>query len=184
MTRKNYWVSLACLVCLFALSACSQVSQNAQGNAEIISDQDRQEIRDLISYYAHTFDNNDAEAWVALFTEDAELIEATNANAKGTDELRQWALSRMQQHTNGGEYRLSHSTVNVVLLPVSKDVVRTRSYCILGRQSVTKMEPGKVLAIGIYEDEMRRTDNGWKFSRRHADTALSFDLDYLPGSNK
>ena len=120
---------------------------------------DRQEIDQLVNRYACLLDAFDIEPLCALFTPDCELDqrETGTGHQKGIDELRDFfsALRRSITH------QMHHVGTRLCDF-VSADSASGIVYTIAEAHGAG----GKLRAGVRYDDEYRRTANGWRFRRR------------------
>ena len=135
--------------------------------AEVMST-DRQEILDLISRYSYVWDAKDADAWAALFKDDANWV-SYRAGVLGTQlrskaEILKWARERHQSQREQG-IQTRHVQTNTLLERVSDGSVKAETMVtILGQQ---KDKPAaKITLTGTYRDRFEKTSSGWKFVRR------------------
>jgi 3-phenylpropionate/cinnamic acid dioxygenase small subunit len=124
--------------------------------------QDRLDILELISRYAHSYDSNDIEEHVSLFTDD------------GTLSLRNEATGHAERHKMTGERRNTlatkgiqprHFLVNTVLTEVSDVEIHGVSNFLITWQFDVKHTPEPQFT-GVYIDVFVKTVNGWKFKHR------------------
>jgi uncharacterized protein (TIGR02246 family) len=115
------------------------------------------EIQELISRYNHAADAGDGEALAATFTEDG-VLEFLGRRVAGRKELIALG-SILPARERGGR----HLTTNTVVT-VESDNATARSVFV-------KVIAGAPAAFGgsaTFCDELRRTPDGWRFSRRRA----------------
>ena len=131
--------------------------------------QDRAEIEDLMSRYLFAMDYGDIDAYVATFTEDGELEFATGTS-RGRDEIRKNVsafkanIGKFYKVEDGSPATLRHVLLQVVIR-VEGDQAWTRSLWM----EMANDGPGdsfKMGTFGIYEDEVRKVDGHWLFSKR------------------
>ena len=112
---------------------------------------DRAEIEDLMARYLFAMDYHDADAYAECFTEDGELDWAMGV-AKGREAIRAEAVSfkarigEIFKDSAGNPANLRHVVAEM-----------------------TNGGPGGSVALpsfGIYEDELKRIDGRWLFTRR------------------
>lgn len=131
--------------------------------------QDRAEIEDLMSRYLFAMDYGDIESYMATFTQDAELEFATGTYS-GQDAIRE-SVTRFKQNI-GKLYTIengSPATLRHVLLQAVIRVEGDRAWTTSLWMEMANDGPGdsfKMGTFGIYEDELRRVDGNWLFSRR------------------
>jgi hypothetical protein len=112
---------------------------------------DRTAIVDLLAAYGVLLDRDEHEAWLALFTDDAEF-EAFGRTSRGHEGLLRMATSAPGGLHLGGP----------PLIAVDGDRATIRqSFLFVDAVSHD-------LRIGWYDDEVVRSTDGWKFRRRRA----------------
>ena len=120
---------------------------------------DRLEILDLAARYNHAVDSGDHEGVAALFTEDG-VIEATATGPiAGRPAIAHYIASRPD-----GWQRRRHFNSNAIIegVPGDGDAARLgMSLLVLSRRD--SVEPR---LYGRCEDDLRRVDGAWRFSRR------------------
>jgi 3-phenylpropionate/cinnamic acid dioxygenase small subunit len=112
--------------------------------------EDHAAILDLLARYCLALDHDDVDGWVALFTADA-TYEVFGRTWEGHDALR-----RLTAAAPGG---LHLGGLPVVEL-VTHDGARTRQNLLF-----VERESG-ALRRCVYDDELRRTEDGWRIARR------------------
>ena len=131
---------------------------------------DRSEIEDLQSRYLFALDWQDPELYASTFTEDGVLIWAG-----GTVKGRAAIVKEMQQAREVDKraiagtaplrpFRRRHFISNVVLR-VDGDRATGRTYWFEFNNDMRDRRP-YLGAYGHYQDELRRVDGRWLFSRR------------------
>jgi 3-phenylpropionate/cinnamic acid dioxygenase small subunit len=113
--------------------------------------EDRDEIRQLLARYNHLIDSHDEEGWPALFTDDA-VFDPGGDPLVGEEALRKFAASVPPG--------LRHVVVNEVI-DIEGDEAHARAYLLLFAGT-----PRALAMMGTYEDTLRRTEGGWRFTRR------------------
>jgi uncharacterized protein (TIGR02246 family) len=115
--------------------------------------EDRDEIRDLYGRYCFHVDTGTPEQWADLFTTDGEFTGPV-APVTGTEALTEFATEVL---AGGGG--MHHMVSNVALDVNGDDAV--------GTASVAIFIAGALGIVGRYQDELRKVDGRWKFSRRN-----------------
>ncbi len=110
--------------------------------------EDRDEILQLLYRYNHAIDGGRPDEWADTFTPDGVLEAGTNVFT-GRDELAAFAKSA------GG---MRHMLVNP-LVELAGDTAHVSAYLMAVRG-------GAILAVGAYDDQLARTDAGWRFVKR------------------
>ena len=133
-----------------------------------MSSEDRFAILEVIANYSYSYDARDADAYAALFTEDAVFEvyagrEKPLVHNEGREAIREWARGLHEEMPEG--YRSRHNQSGTVFEELGPDAARTRTM-LLG----TRLYPGdsapRVSGTGVYRDEWRKTAEGWRFARR------------------
>ncbi|MEI9965419.1 MAG: nuclear transport factor 2 family protein [Caulobacteraceae bacterium] len=130
---------------------------------------DRAEIEDLMARYMFAIDYHDWDAYVATFTEDAEL-EFARGTSKGRAAIREAITSFAKvigqfYHTEDGQTaKLRHVLLQSVIR-VEGERAWTRALWV----EMANHGPGDTMKMGtygIYEDELKKVDGRWLFSKR------------------
>jgi uncharacterized protein (TIGR02246 family) len=170
------WKIVAAVFAVLAVSAGPLAAE--PGSVPPLTAADREEIRALISRYSHAIDAGDSTAWLELFPEDGALVTPVGS-PNGRAELLAWVNERLASRAENVQVR--HFVLNTLIVPVSDGVARARSMLLYTRQDVLTPLSAQTLATGIYEDELRRTPAGWRFSKRTMEVAAPFDALYREG---
>lgn len=124
---------------------------------------DRTEIRELTARYNRCFDDGDADGFAATFTEDG-VMEVTGAFAT---EGRS-ALAAMCRSV---PYGIVHVTTDAVVEVDGDRATQDVTIMVLQRPKPDASPDERTSRIersGRYHDELVRTTEGWRFSRRTA----------------
>lgn len=133
---------------------------------------DRADVHDLLARYAWAIDTWDAGAAAACFTPDGVL-------RRGDGELvargREALLELFGRGRSGGRFgtmgdgelvAVSHTIGSVLVEPVGEGAVRARSGC-TATALARHPDGDRVHLHGIrYDDELRRTEVGWRIASR------------------
>jgi ketosteroid isomerase-like protein len=120
----------------------------------VLTSEDSVEVAALVARYNRAFDSGDVEEWVATFTADGEFVSPSDGPVSGHDSLRAWFTAR--PHTS------IHITTDTTMHEEG-DVLKHICSLIVFR----RVDNGAYLrSVGIYEDELIRTEDGWRFVRR------------------
>jgi ketosteroid isomerase-like protein len=130
--------------------------------------EDRAEIENLQARYMFAIDWRDAKTYAETFTEDGELDWA-RGTIKGRKAIQdEFAnMGAMFGHDDGSHkqpIRLRHFITNLAL-KIDGDRAIGRAYWFEFHNELADRKP-YVRAYGHYEDEMRRVEGEWLFSRR------------------
>lgn len=131
-----------------------------------LSPQDQFAIHRLLADYCHTFSACDADGWVALFTEDAVWERAAPAQGDKYNEI-----VRHEGHASLRELATSSfATQGVVQYVCANPVISGGGDQATGHSTafIVGVVDGaaSIVVIGNFDDDYRRTPDGWKFSRR------------------
>jgi uncharacterized protein (TIGR02246 family) len=120
--------------------------------------EDRQDISELLVRYATGIDRRDWSLFRTVFTDDCELDYGVIGSWKGVYAVAEFME---QVHALAGHtmHRLSNQAITV-----DGDKAEARTY-IDGLIMAGDNKSG-VNALGFYDDEIVRTDGGWRIARR------------------
>lgn len=120
--------------------------------------EDRQDIADVLLRYATGIDRRDWPLFRTAFTDDCELDYGEIGAWKGVD-----AVTEFMQQTHAMAGDTLHRLTNQVI-SLDGDRAEARTYVdaliMLGNNS------SGVNGIGYYDDQIVRTDAGWRIARR------------------
>lgn len=123
---------------------------------------DYHEIKNLRSKYAQTIDHAAAtgewEEFVALYTEDA-VVDYPQTTMQGHDEIEAFG-NEIEDF-----YEFSMHTALMPVIEVNDDQATGEWYMLV---VYTATDGSEGYVVGRYEDEYRRVDGDWKFSRIEA----------------
>jgi 3-phenylpropionate/cinnamic acid dioxygenase small subunit len=120
--------------------------------------EDRQDIADVLVRYATGIDRRDWPLFRTVFTDDCELDYGEVGSWKGVDEVTEF----MQQvHALAGH--TMHRLTNQVIT-VDGDTAQARTY--VDALIMLADNNSGVNAAGFYDDELVRSDDGWRVARR------------------
>ena len=129
---------------------------------------DRQQILDLISRYSYTWDGKDAEAFSALFQDNATISTYSAGTLSSTTRSNKERLARAHERlqlftTQGIQTR--HYQTNTILERLSDGTVRGDTLFQVAWQYPSEPAP-KLVHSGTYGDLFAKTSSGWKFASR------------------
>ncbi len=126
-----------------------------------LTNDDRVEIRDLISRYNKAIDTGDADGYANTFTPDGQFIGIVGT-FNGRDELRAFAEAYSTEEQYAEFYSAQHWVTNVVA-DGDADEATVFSHI----QMVKPLpEGGTILLVGHYDDIVRKVDGQWLFTQR------------------
>lgn len=123
------------------------------------------EIRELTARYNRAFDDVDSEGWADVFTPDGIMEYSGGEPIVGRD-----ALVAMNRDTG---YGYVHITTDPII-DIQGDKATQKCTVIVASRNKDG-SPGGFSMTGRYEDDLVRTENGWRFKKRVA------TLDAMPG---
>ena len=126
-----------------------------------LSADDRFEIQDLYGRYSHAVDFGDADGWARTFTPDGVFVTPAGTFT-GSTELAKFVTDAVARRGNTTRHFPSNIVVEATPAGASG-----QGYFALIRVSEGG-KPGEVRVTGRYSDELVRTADGWRFSRREA----------------
>lgn len=134
---------------------------------------DVHEIEKLKARYADAVDGgwtgakpHDADAVLELFVEDGAWDGGAFGGGEGHDGIRAYML------TGDAIMPFAFHHITNPRIEIDGDVARARWHALLAVETEGQAQ----LHVGIYDDEMVRTDQGWKFKRLGFTLAASTDL--------
>jgi 3-phenylpropionate/cinnamic acid dioxygenase small subunit len=135
--------------------------------ARIARLEDHLEIQQLPICYAMAVDDRDVETWLALFVTDIDL----GRHGRGREALRELIAPQLRWF-----YRSIHQIVGHRVELLGPDVARGYVYC---RAEHEVGDRWIVMAIR-YDDEYRKVDGQWLFSRRRERHWYAADVNERP----
>jgi uncharacterized protein (TIGR02246 family) len=115
---------------------------------------DVEDIRKLLAEYCFAIDTGDADRWANLFAEDGVFDSNALEPLIGRAALRDFVVSVVPPGRR-------HFTANEII-SVDGDAATVRAYAV-----VTMDSPPTLSSVGTYDDELVRTEDGWRFRRRY-----------------
>jgi 3-phenylpropionate/cinnamic acid dioxygenase small subunit len=112
--------------------------------------EDRDEILQLLYRYCHYIDSHCFHDWVSLFTEDGVFEHRGRVTTGSNDLLKMIAAT---------EHEVMRHLVSNPVIDITGDRARVHAY-------LTVMNGREVGSTGAYEDDLVRTEQGWRFARR------------------
>ncbi len=132
---------------------------------------DEEAIRQLVARYADAVTRRDADAWSATWTNDG-VWDLGNKHAEGRDEIVDL-------------WRASMAVFETVIQLVHQGTIDVERDDAVGRWYLHEesMRAGiRVRYFGAYDDEYRRTADGWRFTRRA--TRFCWRTDAVPATTE
>lgn len=126
--------------------------------------EDSQDIRDVLIRYATGIDRRDWPLFRTVFTDDCELDYGEIGHWRGIDAVVEFmvAAHEMAGHTL---HRITNQAVSV-----DGDAATAQAY--VDALIMSQDNTSGVNAAGFYDDELVRTDTGWRIRRRRFTTVM------------
>jgi ketosteroid isomerase-like protein len=141
--------------------------------------QDRSEIRELTSAYAAAASRKDARAIGRFFTEDACVSGVGEGTAAAKDLVGSGAISDFFERMFGLVESVTH-------MPHTADIVvsgdAATASCDIVEYVKFAETPGFIIVVGHYDDNFRRTIDGWRFAKRVLSLRIWTRVPEAPGS--
>ena len=116
-----------------------------------------------VAGYVAAWESNDPEQIGALFTDDAVWM-GNLGKCEGPEQIEEMLVKTLEVFASDRE-RAHHLVLNPVI-DVDGDTAKAKSSWAFVTRSET--DAPVFLMLGTYYDELRRTEDGWRFSRRVA----------------
>lgn len=129
---------------------------------------DRVDIQELCARYDQAVDTSDVDGWVALFTEDGSF-ESPMGTATGNDELR----SFLQGYLDSGATHAARHATGVHVIEGDGTTARHTGYLTVYQTH----DDARVVATGVYTDELAKVDGQWKLTHRQLSVDPSFSFE-------
>jgi hypothetical protein len=134
-----------------------------------MSIEDRIAITDNIYAYSYTWDAQEIDAFLNVFTDDA-VWEFFPSGAKEPElrlhskpAIREWGAARFERRK--GKFVSRHFQTNIVFDHLDAQSARTRTMVLVTHQGINDAAPIPILS-GVYYDEHRSTPDGWRICHR------------------
>ena len=122
--------------------------------------EDKHAIEELIARYNQSLDRGNYSQWVACWSDDA-VLDGIGKLLTGKAQIQAFA-DQYESTTRSRINGLKHYTVNI-LSTVDGDKATSSSYL----QLVSTTDKGvKIIFTGRYEDDLKRVNGQWQFTRR------------------
>ncbi|MDX6217733.1 MAG: hypothetical protein QOG99_3317 [Frankiales bacterium] len=119
---------------------------------------DRFEIQDLIARYSQLLDLRAWDEMDALFTEDCVLDYTSTGAIKGS-----WPEHKAFDIKMLTPFKGTQHLMGLPIIIVTGDAATARTICF----NPMIINDKKLFYVGLwYDDELRRTDTGWRFAKR------------------
>ncbi len=124
---------------------------------------DEQQVRNLLARMGHLADDGELDEYMDQFTEDAVWDGGpVFGRRQGQEAILEGARERRASGTSGPGAHTRH-VLTTTEVQVNGDTARSKSVFMF--YVGIDAEP-KVQVVGVYEDECRRTPQGWKLAHR------------------
>jgi ketosteroid isomerase-like protein len=129
------------------------------GNASLQMLQDRIDIADVLYRYSSAVDSFDADGLRSTLADDIWAQYGNGDPVEGGDKLASWITGAT------ATVIWQHHLLNVYHVTIDGDQAKTLSY-LTSYQVFEENPDAAVILVARYHDELRRTPDGWKISRR------------------
>lgn len=137
----------------------------------MLTQQDRNEILDLIAQYSFAWDAADADGFASLFVDDATCVFYLNGEANPSSELHGKERMRRAAVERAGYFKkigltTKHFMPNTVISEVDAVTVQVRTQALITWQMPATDPVPRPVQAGYYDSVVAKTPQGWKFERR------------------
>ena len=137
----------------------SATTETTVDSASLRALQDRTEIADVLYKYSSTVDSFDYDGLRSVLADDISAQYGNGDPVEGADKLAGWIAEAT------ATIIWQHHLLNVYHITIDGDQAKTLSY--LTSYQVFKENPdAAIILVARYHDELRRTAEGWKISKR------------------
>jgi SnoaL-like domain len=137
------------------MSATNEITVDS---ASVQALQDRTDIADVLYRYSSSVDSFDNDGLRSVLADDIWAQYGNGEPVVGADKLAAWIVEAT------ATVIWQHHLLNVYHVTVDGDQAKTLSY--LTSYQVFEASPDAIILVARYHDELRRTPEGWKLSRR------------------
>lgn len=116
---------------------------------------DIEAIKQVVARYAFAFDERDVDEWLACWAGDGVLHRTNGQTVIGHEALGVY----FREFQGRGRHVVSNSVI-----AVQGDIASHRSYV----QYFDRNNNHALIMFGIYEDQLKRVDESWRFTSRRA----------------
>ena len=132
------------------------MTDDARMNAEL-------EIRNLLARLAHMADCGDPDEYAQLFAEDGSWYHPHYGEVAGRSAIADGLRARFAKGSQGPGSHMRHVLTTQWVDVVDDDHATSQAYWLTLRAEGTPAPSN----MGRYDDEIRRTPDGWKLARRN-----------------
>lgn len=128
---------------------------------------DKFEIQELLTAYAHAIDGRSFDMLDNLFTPDADIDYTASGGIKGRlEEIKPFLQGALPM------FKATQHFVTNPLIKLDGDIATSRSL-LFNTMTMEQDSGNQTLLIGAwYNDELVRTENGWRIAKRWQDLAF------------
>lgn len=146
------------LLCLIAF---------VQHREDQMTSADRADIQDAIARYAYHWDGKDAEAFAALFAEDAVMERWLLGELKSRLEGRAAILEYAKASHIGrlADRQTRHHMTSIVFTQLTDETAATENMVLITHQTASDATPQPV-STGVYRITWRKTNEAWQITKR------------------
>lgn len=141
---------------------------------------DRLEILEVLARYSFGADGSRAEDYAGTFSDDGQFVgrvgQPDEVVVAGREALTRFASGAIRRREQSG-VQTRHQQSSTYFLQLDDDSALTRTY-LMTTSAAADGRP-RVGLTSIYEDHLRRTDEGWRIDKRKAIPDVKGVLDEL-----
>lgn len=133
-----------------------------------ISTKDNQEVLNLLSKHAYSWDSRDYKTWLSLFTDDAisrNYLAGKNIGTLSSNKQRLAMAKERLTYFESQGIQTRHFQTSTLLTRISEDTISGLTMFYVTWQHNNGSHP-QIQHTGIYKDIYKKTIDGWKFSSR------------------
>ncbi len=167
------WMGILVLIVIFggcALATKTNVDSHSAFHESLQKLIDKQEILELLYKYSYSWDSKNPDGLAEVFTKDASWewwgrgAEKPGVVYKPRKNFISFASDRFK--TTLADRQTRHYQTNTVFIELGKNRARTRTMILVTHAVYGQKGPKTPAHTGMFEDEILKTENGWRISRR------------------
>jgi hypothetical protein len=158
MLKRRTFAALS----VFVAALASLYAQQTRSIGPTLTALDYYEIQQLDARFCHGLDSaaDNGYLFADVFTADGVYADQSGRSYKGRERLA--ALARQNPDERKSPTNISHYTTNMVLTP-ARGGAHGQVYVLIGTAA---RQGGGINATGLYQDDLAKTDDGWRIKRR------------------
>lgn len=178
---RAFATGLAACASLLASAAAAQPSARRDLP---LAYEDRAAIEQLIFSYSHFVDARLPEAWASTFAPDGrfEFSDPRGGGRVNVLQGRAQLADFVREARARGVHFSTHFVGDTLMVQTAPGRVHARSAVIVAMRQDQPGAKDELQGVGVYDDEIIKTDEGWKFKSRRAGPigTIPVHADFLP----